>query len=260
MSDAAPPLRTLAFGDLDGAAWGVAWFPDPTLPGFIALGSADDAVTVEASLEPDDENGGWLLHGYGVELNVSAAGEDAQDLRGDFDAVCRVHGGMTVEAVEHDVDCLGRLAVHAGVRDLDNFESVRDVCAWFDPTHGLSLVAMRPRKSRGQEADVVSAVALEPEGPLAIEDPRLSTTYAGDGRPLRVGLELWISAGDDDGGGGGGGGAAVSAPRERRDTRRRRHGAPGQLRRACAVRALGQPLRRRCRRIPARAAVMTRIR
>ena len=53
-------------------------------------------------------------------------------------------------------------------------------------------------KMCGQDADVVSAVALEPEGPLAIEDPRLSTTYAGDGRPLRVGLELWVSAGDDD--------------------------------------------------------------
>ena len=32
MSDAAPPLRTLAFGDLDGAAWGVAWFPIPPSP------------------------------------------------------------------------------------------------------------------------------------------------------------------------------------------------------------------------------------
>jgi hypothetical protein len=72
------------------------------------------------------------------------------------------------------------------------------VCAWFDPAHGLSVVALRPRKARGQDADVLSAVALEPEGPLAIEDPRLSTTYAGDGRPLRVSLELWVSAGDDD--------------------------------------------------------------
>ena len=78
MSDATLPLRTLAFGDLDGAAWGVAWFPDPGLPGFVALGSAQDAVTVEAHLEPDDESGGWRLHGYGVELNVSAAGEDAR--------------------------------------------------------------------------------------------------------------------------------------------------------------------------------------
>ena len=33
----------------------------------------------------------------------------------------------------------------------------------------------------------MSAVALEPEGPLAIGDPRLSTTYAADGPPLRVG-------------------------------------------------------------------------
>ena len=198
MSDAPLPLRTLAFGDLDGVAWGVAWFPDPSLPGFVAVGSAKDAVTVEAQLEPDDDGVGWRLHGYGVELNVSGAGDDAGDLRGEFDAVCRVHGGITVEAVEHDVDCLGRLAVHAGAGGLDKFDSVRDVSAWFDPAHGLSVVALRPRKARGQDADVVSAVALEPEGPLAIEDPRLSTTYAGDGRPLRVGLELWVSADDGD--------------------------------------------------------------
>jgi hypothetical protein len=198
MSDAAPPLRALAFGDLDGAAWGVAWFPSAGPAGFVAVGSGENAVSVEASLDPNDESGGWRLHGYGLELNVSAAVEDAQDLRGDFDAVCRVHGGMTVEAVEHDVDCLGRLAVHAGTGDLDKFESVRDVSAWFDPTHGLSLVALRPRKSRGQESDVVSAVALDPEGQLAIDDPRLSTTYSADGRPLRVGLELWLSAGDDE--------------------------------------------------------------
>ena len=198
MSDAPLPMRTLAFGDLDGAAWGIAWFPDPSLTGFVALGSAQDAVTVEAHLDPDDETGGWRLHGYGVELNVSAAGEDAVDLRGEFDAVCRVRGGITVEAVEHDVDCLGRLAAHAGTGELDKFESVRDVSAWFDPVHGLSVVALRPRKARGQDADVVSAVALEPEGSLAIDDPRLSTTYAGDGRPLRVGLELWLATGDDE--------------------------------------------------------------
>jgi hypothetical protein len=198
MSDAVPALRTLAFGDLDGAAWGVAWFPSSDPAGFVAVGSGEHAVTVEASLDPDDESGGWRLHGYGLELDVSTAVDDAQDLRGDFDAVCRVHGGMTVEAVEHDVDCLGRLTVHAGTGDLDKFESVRDVSAWFDPTHGLSLVALRPRKSRGQEADAVIAVALEPEGPLAIDDPRLSTTYAADGRPLRVSLELWLSAGDDE--------------------------------------------------------------
>jgi hypothetical protein len=198
MSDATLPLRTLAFGDLDGVAWGVAWFPGSSVPGFVALGSAQDVVTVDAKLEPDDDGVGWRLHGYGVELNVSAAGGDAGDLRGEFDAVCRVHGGITVDAVEHDVDTLGRLAVHAGAGELDKFHSVRDVSAWFDPAHGLSVVALRPRKARGQDADLVSAVALEPEGPLAIEDPRLSTTYAGDGRPLRVGLELWISAGDDD--------------------------------------------------------------
>jgi hypothetical protein len=198
MSDADLPPRTLAFGDVDGAAWGVAWFPDPSAPGFVAVGSGENADTIEASLVADDERGGWRLHGYGIELNVSAASDDAPELRGEFDAVCRVHGGMTVQAVEHDVECLGRLAVRAGAEDLDKFESVRDVSAWFDPTHGLSLAAMRPRKSRGQESDVVSAVALEPEGPLAIDDPRLSTTYGADGRPLRAGLELWVAVGEDE--------------------------------------------------------------
>lgn len=187
--------RTLAFGDLDGTAWGIAWIPDPGRLGFVALGSDTQTVTVEASLTPDGDN--WRLHGYGVELTVSAAGEGSQDLNGEFDAICRVHGGITVEGVEHDVDCLGRLAVHSGTGDLQRFESIRDVSAWFDPTHGLSLVAMRPRKSRGQESDLVTAVALEPEGTLAIGDPRLSTTYGADGRPLRVGLELWVD-GDEE--------------------------------------------------------------
>jgi hypothetical protein len=197
MSIPASASRTLAFGDLDGAAWGIAWVPDPGSPGFVALGSGAQAVTVDASLAPDDDGGNWRLHGFGVELTVSAAGELAQELSGEFDAVCRVHGGINVDGVEHDVECLGRLAVHPGPGDLERFGSVREVCAWFDPTHGLSLVALRPRKSRGQESDLVTAVALEPEGPLTIADPRLSTTYDADGRPQRVGLELWLDEDDE---------------------------------------------------------------
>lgn len=195
MSTPDAALRTLAFGDLDGVAWGIAWIPDPGGPGFAAVGSGGHAVTVDATLAQDSDGGNWRLHGFGIELTVSAAGEVPQDLSGEFDAICRVHGAIIVDGVEHDIECLGRLAVHSGAGDLARFESIRDVSAWFDPTHGLSLVALRPRKSRGQESDLVKAVALEPEGTLAIGDPRLSTTYGADGRPLRVGLELWV---DDD--------------------------------------------------------------
>ena len=197
MTAAAATQRTLAFGDLEGAVWGIAWIPDPDRPGFAALASGDRALTVEAGLGPQDGGDEWLLHGYGVELTASDAGEISQDLSGEFEAICRVQGEITLDGIEHEIACLGRLAAHADAGDLDRFESIRDVSAWFDPVHGLSLTAMRPRKARGQEADVVHAVALEPEGPVMIGDPRLSTTYSSDGRPLRVGLELWVD-GDDE--------------------------------------------------------------
>jgi hypothetical protein len=41
------------------------------------------------------------------------------------------------------------------------------------------------------------AALLDAGGAVAIDDPRLSTTYDGDGHPRRAGLELWV--GEDDG-------------------------------------------------------------
>jgi hypothetical protein len=38
------------------------------------------------------------------------------------------------------------------------------------------------------------------EGSAAVEDPRLSTTYAADGWPWRAGLELWLAAAGEGGG------------------------------------------------------------
>ncbi len=42
----------------------------------------------------------------------------------------------------------------------------------------------------------VWAALLGPDGAAPIGDPRLSTTYDGDGRQRRAGLELWVD--DDD--------------------------------------------------------------
>ena len=223
-------------------------------PASSPLGSAQDAVTVEAHLDPDDESG-WV-----APARLRRRAERVSGGRGCRRPARRVRCGLPGARRDHRrgdgarrrlPGPTGRSRRHRGARQV----RVRHgTCApGSTPRTGLSVVALRPRKARGQDADVVSAVALEPEGQLAIEDPRLSTTYAGDGRPLRVGLELWVSAGDDD---------------EEQYPRRASGetlgvaatGAPGALRRACAVRALGQPLRRRCRRVCARAAVMTRVR
>jgi len=60
------------------------------------------------------------------------------------------------------------------------------------------LLTLRPRKSRGHEADLVAAAVLEPESAPRVTDPRLSTTYDAAGLPARVGLELWFETDDTD--------------------------------------------------------------
>jgi hypothetical protein len=50
---------------------------------------------------------------------------------------------------------------------------------------------------RGHDRDtVVAAIAGEREG-ISVFEPRLSTTYAGDGTPIRAGLELWLGETED---------------------------------------------------------------
>jgi hypothetical protein len=93
---------------------------------------------------------------------------------------------------EHRVDCLGIRGTRSGARAIDQFESARLVWGWFEPREGFALVALRPHASRGHEDDVVSAAVLAPDHGRPVSTPLLSTTYAEDGRPLRVGLELWL--------------------------------------------------------------------
>ena len=57
--------------------------------------------------------------------------------------------------------------------------------------------ALRPQRARGQEEDRIEATLFDPEGEIAVEDPRLSTTLAAGGRPVRTSLELWIGVGEE---------------------------------------------------------------
>jgi len=72
------------------------------------------------------------------------------------------------------------------------FESVRLVAAGFSAEHAVGLAAVRPPGAKGQERDVVAAVSLGEREGVSVFDPRLSTTYAGDGALRRVGIELWL--------------------------------------------------------------------
>ncbi len=202
-TDAPPAVRTVAFGDVDEGVWGIAWVPDPREPGFVCLGAAGRSVPSSASLVGEWGEEEWRLEPDGTQLSVRPVGDavpatGADGLSAGFDQLCRVSGTFALAGTEQKVDCLGRRGTRMQALDLDRFTSVRDVSAWFEPGDGLALVALRPGKARGQESDVISAAVLDPKGPRAVAESRLSTTYGADGRPERAALELWLAGEDGD--------------------------------------------------------------
>lgn len=197
-----PAVRTVAFGDI-GGLWGVAWMPDPHGPTFACLGDVDNAVPSSALLEGDGPDLDWRLVLSGKsELNIRPVGAESPATGPDgvsagFDQLCRVDGTVLVDGTEQTIDCPGRRGARTEAPDLGRFTSVRDVSAWFEPGGGLALVALRPKKARGQESDLITASVLDPENTRPVAEPRLSTTYASDGAPARAGLELWLAEEND---------------------------------------------------------------
>jgi hypothetical protein len=191
-------LHWLAFGDLDAGVWGLAWVPGEDDRGSVALGAGADTSVVRAELQAGGSGDQWGLHGEGLELTISAAGEDvsvdgsAPKLEG-FDQLARAKGSFLLDGAEHAVDSLAWRAALRGLPEPDGLASQRLLAAWFEPAGGLAALALRPRKARGQEGDLVSAALFESGRPLPVSDPRLSTTYTGDGVPARAGVELWVS-------------------------------------------------------------------
>jgi hypothetical protein len=187
-------LRIVAFGDLDAGVWGAGLADGGTL--FIA-GRGTDSWSGQARLDAGEDAGDWTLTAQGAELEFSPAAEAVlrsdEQLPGGFDQLCRVRGTVADGSA---IDCLGRRATTiANLRDL---ESIRDVSAWFAPDEGVALTALRPRKARGHNRDLIAAAVLDAAAVAHVPDPRLSTTYDAEGRPARVGLELWLEEQDGE--------------------------------------------------------------
>ena len=175
MSDgSSTPLRTVAFAELDASVWGAAWSPAPDREGFVAVGGGESSGAASARLSAGDDDAEWLLRGAGVELTVSAASAAvATGIGSGFDQLCRVRGRASVDGAEREIDCIGRRGGHGDGVKLDKFDSVRDVSAWFAPADGLAVVALRPRKSRGQDSDLLEVAVLDPQKKSPVEDPRM---------------------------------------------------------------------------------------
>jgi len=154
----------------------------------------------------------WRLHFAGDEasfdLDLTAVGAIAE-LEPDhpvaraggmagFDQACRVTGLATVGGRRITVDGLGQRGRSWGSPDWDRIAAARTVAAWLGDDLAVTLAAIRPAGARHQDDERIAATVLErdPEDDTAratpVLDPRLSTTYDGDGRQRAAGLELYV--------------------------------------------------------------------
>jgi hypothetical protein len=118
-----------------------------------------------------------------------------------YEQPLRVRGDARVGVARIAVDGLGQRGHSWGAPDWNRIELARSVSAWLGDDLAVSLTAIRPA-GKHEHADEALAAAILERGedgePRAIDvaDPRLSTTYDGDGRQRHAGLELWV---DEDG-------------------------------------------------------------
>ncbi|MGH2866507.1 MAG: hypothetical protein ACRDNK_02920, partial [Solirubrobacteraceae bacterium] len=215
------------FGDLVGTVWGAAM--DAGEPAIVfGTSAASEAVAGPEHVHFLVEGDRWHLTGSGFDLMVSAPEPladappppdsapladapplaDTAPLAGATspvgaepngaggDELCAVTGIVTVSGSEQTIDCLGTRTTDPDF-ELDGLDSLRSVAGWFGPHRGVTLRALRPRPGRDQGEDRIAATLFEPEGPIDVDEPRLSTTYVSTDRPARASLELWIGAGEE---------------------------------------------------------------
>lgn len=172
--------------------------------GGVALGAGADWAAFElpgmsAAVESPLER--WRVamaagDGAGFELELAAisapAPFEAGGMEG-YEQLCRVSG----TAAGQPVECLGQRGHSWGAPDWSEIALARSLGAWLEDGSALALTAIRPAGSDDHAAEQVWAALLDAEGTVPIADPRLSTTYDGDGHQRRAGLELWVGEEDE---------------------------------------------------------------
>jgi hypothetical protein len=128
-----------------------------------------------------------------------AAGEPAARAGGmaGYEQLCRVTGTVRAGGAARELHCRGQRGHAWGEPDWGRMDSVRALGAWMPDGSGLVMTAVRPAGARHHASDSKWAALLDPAGALVVFEPRLSTTYDGEGRQRRAGLELWV--GEEDG-------------------------------------------------------------
>ncbi len=193
-------LRAVAFGEVGLGSWGAVFSPGPELPSFAVFGG-ERARTLPVSIEGETSPGSeWLVSGEGLELavgpDVGAQGAAAVSEDG-FDQLVSVRGALPGDGAR-EVELIGSRGLRTTQLEPGGFELVRDVRAWFSPGDGLALLAVRPRRAKAHGDERLSATVFEEGEPLAVAEPRLSTTYSEDSLPVRAAVELWLPDAEEE--------------------------------------------------------------
>ena len=97
-------------------------------------------------------------------------------------------GGQTIGGVR----CLGQRGHLWGTPDWSRIELARTLSVWLGADRAVSVTTVRPAKTKHHDEEAVAAFLFDGGEPLAVFDPRLSTTYDRELRQRRAGLELWM--------------------------------------------------------------------
>jgi hypothetical protein len=133
----------------------------------------------------------------GFELEFEAASPPAEfeplgGMEGN-ERLCRVRG----TAAGRPIDCLGQRGRSWGTADWSEIALTRSLGAWLDEGPSIVYSAVRPAGAKSHAEEAQWGALVDAEGAVAMADPRLSTTYDGDGHQRRAGLELWVGEDDD---------------------------------------------------------------
>jgi hypothetical protein len=157
------------------------------------------AAGLRASIRSPLESWGLFCDGpeFGWDLvfeAISPPGEVSAVAEG-YEQLCRVTGTVRAGSDVVEVDGLGQRGHTWGQADWAGLSLTRGVSMWLgdDVLGGVALAGARPASADGHETESVAAVILEGGEAIAVADPRLSTTYDGDGHTRRVGMELWVT-------------------------------------------------------------------
>jgi hypothetical protein len=166
----------------------------------VADGDWDELVLPGLTVRTLEPHARWqvvLATEPGFELEFEAASPPAEfsplgGMEG-HERLCRVRG----TAAGRPIDCLGQRGRSWGVAEWGGIALTRSLGAWLDEGPSVVYSAVRPAGAESHAEEAQWGALLDGESAVAMVDPRLSTTYDGDGHQRRAGLELWVDEEDD---------------------------------------------------------------